>query len=258
MSISSYDIRTPPFFNGQESEYIEFADNVDYMYHKENGLPQDIIGRRNENKGWYDNLRARLRAETTTWEQELILHKWLFVCIRYQSSKICTTAKDDMENGVWSEWQEIQHVPSAVLYLNFRLPHISPTFHFFLVFSFALSLYIGPYTSITTHFLGLPLLSFSMIRLSTIYHWVQPFTMQFVYAEATHLKNMGTYMFEKMYQDMVKLLRKLWQFIFPMIDVKCVLLQNFLYLLSRRIFRAPHFANRKKVTWSHISSRFYL
>ena len=43
-----------------------------------------------------------------------------------------------------------------------------------------------------------------------------------------------------------KLLHRLSQFIFAVMDVKSVLLKNFLYLLSCRIFRAPFFPKKDK------------
>ena len=188
-----------------------------------------------------DDLRAR--ADTTTWEreQELIRRpyskSWSDTSASLFASDTKVTRYVSLRRTTW----KMECDRNNRRFSTFQLRH----FQFFLVFSFASCLYIGPYTSITTHFLDLPVLSFSMISLSMIYRRVQPITMQFVYAEARHHKNMATYTFEKMYQVMVKLLWKLWQFIFPMIDVKCVLLQNFLYLLSHRIFWAPHFANRR-------------
>ena len=164
----------------------------------------------------------RARTDTTTWEQEQELIRrpesksWSYTSASSFTSDTNVTRYASLRRTTW----KMECDQNNRRFSTFQLRR----FQFFLVFPFALCLYIGPYTSITTHFLDLPVLSFSMIRLSTIYHRVQPITMQFVYAEARHHKNMGTYMFEKMYQVMVKLLRKLWPFIFPMIDVKCVLL----------------------------------
>ena len=166
----------------------------------------------------------RATADTMTWEQEQELIRrperksWSYTSASSFTSDTKVTRYASLRRTTW----KMECDQNNRRFSTFQLRR----FQFFLVFSFALCLYlyIGPYTSITTHFLDLLVISFSMIRLSTIYHWVQPITMQFVYAEARHRKNMGTYTFEKMYQVIMKLLRKLWQFIFPMIDVKCVLL----------------------------------
>ena len=109
---------------------------------------------------------------------------------------------------------------------------------------------------ITTHFPDHPVHSFFTIHLSMTHHSVQPMTMQFVYA-ISYLMTLKSqeWRYLCIWEDVscdCKLLQRLLQLIFPMINVKCVLLKNFLYLLSRRIFRAPRFFNNRMSKWSDI------
>ena len=127
----------------------------------------------------------------------------------------------------WND-KDIRHIQIAAFYFIFLITRISKTFQFFPVFWFIVRLCLWPYIYITTHFPDQPVLSFPTIRSSTTHHSVQRITMQLVYAISylmLHISLERRYL--RIWEDVScdgKLLQRLLQFIFLVINVKCVLL----------------------------------
>ena len=147
---------------------------------------------------------------------------------RYQSYEIFITKKNDVGNRDQVEWQRdsahsnccvLPHFPTSKHFVNF--PVLS-CFQIHLTFMFMTLIYS------TTHFSDHPVLSYSTIRLSTTHHSVQQITLQLVYAISYLMPPISLeWRYLSIWENVScdgKLLQRLLQFIFPMINVKGVLL----------------------------------